>query len=352
MSDYKALYQKFRPQKFSELFGQQDKATPLREAVKNGRLHHAYLFHGPRGCGKTSTALILAKAANCEDLQNGEPCNKCASCVDINNGVSHNVFAYDAATNSSVDQIRELTRTAGLSVPGKRKIIIIDETHGLSTSAQNALLTTLETPPPGVTFILTTTEPERLLGTVSSRCLKYEFRLVPPKGMREFLLPILAQSGMGVDPTSKEGQILIDHSITQGKGSLRDTISALEGSVGLLEAQPNYPVKVLEALAGFNTVKVLEAVAESTMAGVNPRGLTNDLFHLLRDCFFVQMSATNALTTVDWGTREQVAKALGAKATVRAFEFLGVAIEGMQSGGDARVLLEVALCRICAMGRN
>lgn len=345
---YESLYQKYRPREFRKLIGQEQRANALRAAVASGKVNHAYLFKGPRGCGKTSAALILARAVNCLDSRDGEPCNQCVECQDMLNGTTHNLTIYDAATNSSVDQIRKITSDAGLSVPGKRKVIIIDEVHGLSTAAQNALLMTLENPPPGVVFILNTTDSHRLLPTLVSRCLQFEFRLVNREVIAQHLRRIVVHAGIEVTDET------IHHAVVAGGGSVRDSLSALEASFGVTELPPNYGISVLTALSEFDMSKTLLAVSEAIIGGQPPRTLANDLFSLLRDCFFDQMRVPNIASLVEnphWDERSTVAARLGAKATTYAIEQLGNAIEGMQGGGDGRVHLEIALCRTIAVNK-
>ncbi|MGH9283097.1 MAG: DNA polymerase III subunit gamma/tau, partial [Acidimicrobiales bacterium] len=175
---FRSLYRRFRPQRFEEVRGQDHVVRALTNAVRDGRVGHAYLFSGPRGTGKTSTARILAKALNCPNLEGGEPCGRCDSCLAVEQGTSLDVHELDAASNNGVDAMRDLVSRAALGTPGRRKVYIVDEVHMLSTAASNALLKTLEEPPAHVVFVLATTDPQKVLPTIRSRTQAFEFRLL------------------------------------------------------------------------------------------------------------------------------------------------------------------------------
>ena len=179
MVAHQSLYRRYRSQKFSELRGQAHITTALRTAVAEGRQSHAYLFSGPRGTGKTSTARILAKALNCDNLVDGEPCGTCESCVAIEQGKSFDLHELDAASHNKVDDIRDLISKVHLGSPGRTKVYILDEVHMLSAGAENALLKTLEEPPEHVVFVLATTEPHKVVPTIRSRTQHFEFHLLP-----------------------------------------------------------------------------------------------------------------------------------------------------------------------------
>ena len=183
---YVALYRKWRPKTFPDLVGQEHVSRTLSQAVETGRVGHAYLFSGPRGTGKTSTAKILAKALNCEKGPSTEPCNECESCRRVNDGTSMDVFEIDAASNRGIDEIRDLRETVKFApANGKYKVYIIDEVHMLTSEAFNALLKTLEEPPERVVFILATTEVHKVPATIQSRCQRYDFKRISVKNIAE-----------------------------------------------------------------------------------------------------------------------------------------------------------------------
>ena len=203
--------------------GQEQTVTALRNAVKEDRLSHAYIFTGPRGTGKTSIAKILAKAVNCENRQDGEPCNECSSCRDINNGNFMDVIEIDAASNRGIDEIRDLReKVRVLPAQGKKKVYIIDEVHMLTTEAFNALLKTLEEPPQSVIFILATTEPQKIPSTILSRCQKYSFKRLTLGQIDSRLEDVARNSGIDIE---KDALKLIAR---RANGGMRDALGMLD----------------------------------------------------------------------------------------------------------------------------
>lgn len=220
---YLALYRAWRPQLFSEVVGQEKTVTALRNAIKEGRLSHAYLFSGPRGTGKTSIAKIIARAVNCNYLQDGEPCNQCSSCQDISMGSFMDVIEIDAASNRGIDEIRDLREKVRiLPAQGKKKVYIIDEVHMLTTEAFNALLKTIEEPPDSVVFILATTEAHKIPATILSRCQSYYFRRLTGEEISTRLQQVAAAGGMNIDPEALQ---LIAR---RANGGMRDALSSLD----------------------------------------------------------------------------------------------------------------------------
>ena len=221
-----SLYRKWRSQTFSDLIGQEAVTRTLLNAVREGRLAHAYLFCGPRGTGKTSAARLLAKAINCQNPQNGEPCNECVSCQEIASGRSPDVIEIDAASNNGIENIRDIRDNANLIGSGGRyKVYVVDECHMLSTQAFNALLKTLEEPPPHVIFVLATTEAHKVLPTVVSRCQRFDFRRF---GMRDIvgrLEHVAKGEGLELDPAAAE---LLARA---AQGGMRDALSLLDQAV-------------------------------------------------------------------------------------------------------------------------
>lgn len=228
---YLALYRKWRPRTFSEVVGQKHISIPLRRAIEQDRLAHAYLFSGPRGTGKTSMAKILAKAVNCEHLEEGNPCNSCEICREINAGASLDVYEIDAASNRGIEEIRALKESVRtLPAACRKKVYIIDEVHMLTKEAFNALLKTLEEPPSHVLFILATTEPEKIPLTILSRCQRYEFHRISVEDIKQHLLYIAKESGM---PLTEDAADLI---AVRADGGLRDALSLLDQCSSATEA--------------------------------------------------------------------------------------------------------------------
>ena len=219
-----ALYRKYRPSIFADVIGQEHVTTPLSNALESGRIHHAYLFSGPRGCGKTSSARIMARSLNCEKGPTPNPCGKCQSCTDLvaNGPGSIDVIELDAATHGLVDDARDLRDKAFFApVSSKYKIYIIDEAHQLGPGAANALLKVVEEPPPHVLFIFATTEPEKLIATIRSRTHHYPFRLVPPGILGEHLEKLCQAEGVKVEKG------VIPLVVRASGGSVRDALSVL-----------------------------------------------------------------------------------------------------------------------------
>lgn len=228
---YLALYRKWRPRTFSEVVGQKHISIPLQRAIEQDRLAHAYLFSGPRGTGKTSMAKILAKAVNCEHLEEGNPCNSCEICREINAGASLDVYEIDAASNRGIEEIRALKESVRtLPAACRKKVYIIDEVHMLTKEAFNALLKTLEEPPSHVLFILATTEPEKIPLTILSRCQRYEFHRISVEDIKQHLLYIAKESGM---PLTEDAADLI---AVRADGGLRDALSLLDQCSSATEA--------------------------------------------------------------------------------------------------------------------
>lgn len=228
---YLALYRKWRPRTFSEVVGQKHIFIPLQRAIEQDRLAHAYLFSGPRGTGKTSMAKILAKAVNCEHLEEGNPCNNCEICREINAGASLDVYEIDAASNRGIEEIRALKESVRtLPAACRKKVYIIDEVHMLTKEAFNALLKTLEEPPSHVLFILATTEPEKIPLTILSRCQRYEFHRISVEDIKQHLLYIAKESGMLL---TEDAADLI---AVRADGGLRDALSLLDQCSSATEA--------------------------------------------------------------------------------------------------------------------
>lgn len=340
---YQSLYRRYRPTRFSEVRGQEHLVSALRNAVTEDRLGHAYLFSGPRGTGKTSTARILAKVLNCENPAGGEPCCVCDSCLSIDAGTSFDVHELDAASNNGVDAIRDLISSASLATPGRYKVYILDEVHMLSTAASNALLKTLEEPPSHVIFVLATTEPQKVLPTIRSRTQHFEVHLLSAADLEGLVDHVVADAGLELSP---EGRAYV---LRVGAGSARDTLSALDRVVaaGGIPDSEDAVDELVEALCERDTGRALIAVEGALSRGRNPRVLGEALIARLRDVFLASVGADlSRLTDTDRARATEQGRRLGAAGATRALESLGEAFVGIQDALDPRIPLEVALVRL------
>ncbi|MGN0064157.1 MAG: DNA polymerase III subunit gamma/tau, partial [Nocardioides sp.] len=224
-----ALYRRYRPETFAEVIGQDHVTDPLRAALANNRVNHAYLFSGPRGCGKTTSARILARALNCARAPISDPCGECDSCRDLARGGSGSidVIEIDAASHNGVDDARDLREKAFFApVRDRYKVYIIDEAHMVTPAAFNALLKLVEEPPPHLRFIFATTEPEKVIPTIRSRTHHYPFRLIPPRLLSDYLEQLCAAEGVQIEPAA------LPLVVRAGAGSARDTLSVLDQLLG------------------------------------------------------------------------------------------------------------------------
>ncbi len=339
-SQYQSLYRRYRPQRFSEIRGQDHVVLALRNAARDDRVAHAYLFSGPRGTGKTSTARILAKALNCAAPVDGEPCGECDSCRDIARGASLDVHELDAASNNGVDAMRDLVARASLATPGKWKVYIVDEVHMLSTAASNALLKTLEEPPGHVVFVLATTDPQKVLPTIKSRTQHYEFHLLD-SGVLVGLLSDIARQAQLELPA--EG---VEAAVRRGHGSARDALSALDQVVaaGLVEDDVRFVRRLVTAIAERDSTAALQTVGDALVAGVDAGRLAGELVDALRVVFLGAVAPGLSLPddVVNVGALPQI----GPARCVRALELVGAAIVDMRESLDARTTFEVALVRL------
>ncbi|MCU4186149.1 DNA polymerase III subunit gamma/tau [Acidiferrimicrobium sp. IK] len=342
---YQSLYRRYRPQRFSEVRGQDHVTTALRNAVRQERVAHAYLFSGPRGTGKTSTARILAMALDCEHPVDGEPDGTCPSCVAIRRGSSMDVQELDAASNRKLDEMRDLLSRVSLGTGGRWKVYIIDEVHQLTPDAASALLKTLEEPPAHVVFVLATTDPQKVLPTIRSRTQHYEFRLLSADTLGGLLNDVNQAAGLGVAPEA------IDLVVRRGHGSARDALSVLDqvAAAGEAEDESSAVTDIVEGLADRDAGRVLIAVAEGMAAGREPRRLATDLLEHLRNGFLA-LTARGLVHLPDDAAAvvEGQARRMGLAGTVRALEAIGQAAADMRDSVDPRVTLEVALVRVAA----
>jgi len=290
-----ALYRTYRPGRLVDVIGQEHVTVPLARAIDTGRSHHAYLFTGPRGCGKTSTARILARSLNCEQGPTSDPCGVCASCIDLapNGPGSIDVVEMDAASHRGIDDARELREKAMYAPAASRyKVYIIDEAHQLTVDAANALLKLIEEPPAHLRFVFATTEPDKILATIRSRTHHYPYRLVSARRLQEHLAWVCAQEGV---PAQPEALALVARAAA---GSVRDALSVLgqlvagTGPEGLtyVDAVAQLGVtdatmldEVVDALAAGDGAQMFSVVDRVVEAGLDPRRFAADLLERLRD---------------------------------------------------------------------
>jgi len=337
-----SLYRRFRPGRFDEIRGQDHVVRALRSAVRDDRVSHAYLFSGPRGTGKTSSARILAKALNCDAPVDGEPCGTCTSCVEITQGSSLNVHELDAASNNGVDAMRDLVAHASLGTPGRWKVYIVDEVHMLSTAAANALLKTLEEPPSHVVFVLATTDPQKVPPTIRSRTQHLEFRLLGAQTLHALLESVNAEAGLRLD------EVALEAAVRRGRGSARDALSALDQVVASGSADAARPelAQVLDALADGDVSAVLVALSALLAGGWGPQQLATELIDDLRQVFLAPLAPE--LCAASGSSLERfagLAETMGLARVVRSMELLGHALVDMREAPDAQVVLEIAIVR-------
>ena len=341
---HQSLYRRYRPRRFVEVRGQEHVVRALRNSVRTGTEGHAYLFSGPRGTGKTSTARILAKALNCEDLRDGEPCCECSSCVEMEAGRSFDLFELDAASNNGVDSIRDLVERAAVASPGRTKMYILDEVHMLTAGASNALLKTLEEPPEHVCFVLATTDPQKVLPTIRSRTQHYDFQLLSAAELTDYVRWIAADAPLDVDDES------VAYVVREGHGSARDTLSALDQVVaagGVITR--DLPVdQLLGAIAAGDSGAAVLAVSDALALGHDPRVLAESFLAELRDAFLLSLGVeVTHLVDADAERLGEWARTLGTPVLTRAVEAVGSALVDMRQAADPRVPLDVAMVRLC-----
>lgn len=359
-----ALYRKYRPGSFSEVMGQEHVTGPLQQALRNGRVHHAYLFSGPRGCGKTSSARILARSLNCEQGPTPDPCGTCDSCIALapNGPGSLDVVEIDAASHGGVDDARDLRERAFYApVSSPYKIYIIDEAHMVSREGFNALLKLVEEPPDFLRFVFATTEPEKVLATIRSRTHHYPFRLMPRKDLTQLLSDVVQSEGIHVDPT------VLPLVVRAAAGSARDGLSILdqvlasagaegvtrEGAASLLGVTPDTLLDdTIDAIAARDAAAVFAAVDRVMENGHDPRRFAADVLERLRDLIVLDaVPEAGDKGLLDCPPEQLLemarqASSLGTAGLSRAADIFHAGLIEMRGTTSHRLLLELMCARV------
>ena len=365
-----ALYRRYRPDTFADVIGQEHVTVPLQRALDNNKVGHAYLFSGPRGCGKTTSARILARCLNCEQGPTSTPCGECQSCIDLarSGPGSIDVIEIDAASHGGVDDARDLRERAFFApVASRYKIYIVDEAHMVTAAGFNALLKLVEEPPPHAKFIFATTEPEKVIGTIRSRTHHYPFRLVPPKTLATYLQQICEAEGAEIDP------MVLPLVVRAGGGSVRDSLSVLDQLLGgagehgveyeqaaaLLGYTPESLLDdIVDAFAAGDSSGVFTTIDRVIEVGQDPRRFAEDLLRRLRDLVIlaaVPTAVEDGILEVPADQAERLkaqAAALGAGELTRAAEVIAVGLTQMRGTTAPRLHLELMCARVLLPGAD
>ena len=357
---YKALYREWRPQTFNDVVGQEHITTTLKNQIINERTAHAYLFCGTRGTGKTSTAKVMAKALNCLDLKDGEPCNQCEMCKKINEGLAIDITELDAASNNGVDNIRDIIDDVQYPPQEARfKVYIMDEVHMLSIGAVNAFLKTLEEPPKNVVFILATTDPQKLPITILSRCQRFDFKRISRKDITGRLRKIVTEQGIFCDDKS------LDLVARVSDGAMRDSLSILDQAISIGDGKVDYDelVSMLGLVTNDNLFKIVDSIIkrdiESAMEIIEELVLTGkdmtlfikDLIVHYRNLLMIKVTSNpeEVLDTAEENIEKL--KVQGAKLKVeeimRCIRIVQECDEEAKLSKQARVYLELAVIKMC-----
>lgn len=358
---YTALYRELRPKLFSDVIGQDHITTTLKNGIISGRVAHAYLFSGTRGTGKTTCAKIFAKALNCLDLEEGEPCNVCENCLRIDSGLSLDVMEQDAATNNKVDDIRDLIDEVQYPPQeGRYKVYILDEAHMLTMGAVNAFLKTLEEPPENVVFILATTDPQKLPITILSRCQRFEFRRIKASDIEARLRNIVDERGIYADNKSlgliarvSEGSMrdalsILDQSMSMGDGNIDYNI--LIGMLGLMGKAKLF--ELTDVILKKDIEKVLSVLDTMTDSGKDPYFITKDLLEHFRNMLITKVIRNNPDELVEAAEEDlerykDQALMIRDQEIIKVIRILQTAEEQSRRSSQGRIYLELALIKIC-----
>ncbi|MBA2464023.1 MAG: DNA polymerase III subunit gamma and tau, partial [Nocardioidaceae bacterium] len=365
-----ALYRRYRPDVFGEVIGQDHVTTPLSQALDSNRVNHAYLFSGPRGCGKTTSARIMARALNCDKGPTSTPCGECESCLELARGGpgSIDVIEIDAASHGGVDDARDLRERAFFTpMKARYKVYIIDEAHMVTPQGFNALLKLVEEPPSHLRFIFATTEPEKVIGTIRSRTHHYPFRLVPPKLLGEYLLDLCSREGVTLEPT------VVPLIVRAGAGSVRDSLSVLDQLIGgsgsggvtyalataLLGYTPDTLLdETVDALAADDGATLFGVIEKVVDTGQDPRRFAEDLLQRLRDLVVVSAvpnAASRGLIELSDDQAERLtgqAARFGRAELTRAADIVSQGLTDMRGATAPRLLLELMCARILLPGKD
>ncbi len=359
---YRALYRVFRPQTFAEVRGQDHISTTLKNAIVTERLAHAYLFCGPRGTGKTSSAKILAKAVNCLDLQNGEPCNQCANCRAINEDSFLDVLEIDAASNRGIDEIRDLRDKVRFAPSqGKRKVYIIDEVHMLTNEAFNALLKTLEEPPAHVLFVLATTEPQKIPLTILSRCQRFDFRKINTAEIRDHLADIVKEEGVEISDDA------LSAIARKAAGGMRDAISVLDQCIAFAGSRielehvelvlgtvsEEATAALVDAVTGQDYSQLFLLLNDFVQQGKDIKQILRDCIQYCRQLLLLKVAPKEQLIELSpdsIGKAREQAKALPVEFLGRMINRLAAAEKDLRYSNQPQILLEAAFVDLMIQG--
>jgi DNA polymerase-3 subunit gamma/tau len=357
---YQVLYRKYRPRIFADVYGQEHVTSTLQNEIQQGRISHAYLFTGSRGTGKTTCAKILAKAVNCENAQNGEPCNECEVCKGLDNGSIYDVVEIDAASNNGVDNIRDLREEANYTpTRGKYRVYIIDEVHMLSTGAFNALLKTLEEPPAHVIFILATTEVHKLPATILSRCQRFDFKRIQPETMAKRLHQVAELEGIELE---NDAAILIARI---ADGALRDGLSILDQCASRSKKVTSELVSIVAGLAGKEALfklsecisakqinEAINIIADLYQNSFDMERLCVEMINHFRNYLIVKtVNKSRELiicTDNEYQSIREGAAAFSLENIIFAIELLEKTLIEIKKGASARIEVEMAFVRLCS----